>query len=139
MAKCKPIIERLERYEVEPVKGCHVWSGTVNNAGYGLIRDKSKMKTVHRAMYEQIHGEIPKDKIVGHTCHTKACVNPDHLELTTRLEKRRAMSRDGVLDNMGAKYKQPIKECPDCGKQMAANMLGRWHKRACINKDKPKI
>lgn len=41
---------------------------------------KPKMMA-HRLMYEECVGEIPEGYSVHHTCHNRACVNINHLEL----------------------------------------------------------
>ena len=33
--------------------------------------------------YQWAHGPIPEGMVIDHTCHNKACVNPDHLRLAT--------------------------------------------------------
>ena len=50
----------------------------------------------HRQIYEQAHGPIPKGMVVMHTCATRWCVNPDHLELGTQHENRLEMVRRSV-------------------------------------------
>lgn len=43
----------------------------------------------HRHVYEERNGPIPPGLIVHHTCGEKRCLNPDHLELMTRLKHNR--------------------------------------------------
>jgi hypothetical protein len=90
----------------DPVRGCWLWTGPVNNIGYGMFgytREKpdhtgrmGNMMTAHRAAWMMANNQdIPADMNVNHTCHIKNCVNPDHLEIGTQREKIDAMVRDG--------------------------------------------
>jgi hypothetical protein len=45
--------------------------------------------TAHRAAWVHRFGQIPDGMVVDHTCHTRRCVNPDHLRLLTRGENAR--------------------------------------------------
>lgn len=63
---------------------CWLWTGTTSADGYAhLTRDQKKIYG-HRYSYELVKGPIPEGMIIHHTCNNKICVNPDHLELTTR-------------------------------------------------------
>ncbi len=41
---------------------------------------------MHRAIYMEVHGEIPEGYEVDHLCRTRSCCNPAHLQLLTRSE-----------------------------------------------------
>ena len=100
--------------------GCVNWTGPLNNAGYGMLgfkrdlepRSKSKgMMTAHRAAWQLANNSaIPDGKWIIHSCHNRTCINPDHLSVGTRPEKRAAMARDGRLGNS---YNHPNWACPD--------------------------
>lgn len=86
---------------------CHIWHGSTNNAGYGLYgfgwvktppgQRRGQMMSAHRAAWIIANDqEIPAGMNVNHKCHTRLCVNPDHLELGTQTEKIQAMVRDQV-------------------------------------------
>ena len=90
----------------DPVRGCWLWTGPVNNIGYGMFgytRETpdhtgriGNMMTAHRAAWMMAHDqEIPVGMNVNHTCHIKNCVNPDHLEIGTQVEKIKSMLKDG--------------------------------------------
>lgn len=60
-------------------KGCWVWLGSVNGAGYG--QHGQKRTGVHRIAYELWNGPIPRGVQVDHKCRVRCCVNPEHLRL----------------------------------------------------------
>lgn len=91
-----PVMDRLMRRVVResaPVDGldeCWVWTGAVNNAGYGQIGVGSKvdgtnrMRSVHRIVYENRVGPIDEGLVLDHMCRRPRCVNPEHLEPVTQ-------------------------------------------------------
>lgn len=68
-----------EKVQVEPIKGCWIWTGGLTSSGYGP----------HRRTYERLVGEIPDGLEIDHTCQVRACQNPDHFELVTPEENKR--------------------------------------------------
>lgn len=75
---------------------CLVWTGTVGNAGYGLISTggrQGKTVLVHRLAYELWVGPIPEGLTIDHVrargCRSKLCCEPAHLEPVTLLENIR--------------------------------------------------
>ena len=113
-----PVHERvLQRTKIPNDKSqCWLWTGPVNNAGYGLIKGDSregdpKMVTVHRVM-ARAKGLQIKRKEVQHTCLTKNCVNPDHLVIgNTKTRYGRLKEKYGEYFQ---KPKEPYKTCQYC-------------------------
>lgn len=66
--------------------GCWIWGGAVQSNGYGRVSSNSKMLLAHRAIYEALVGVIPDGMVIDHICRTRACVNPEHLEVVTQME-----------------------------------------------------
>lgn len=94
-------MERFMAYVEKQPNGCWHWIGTLSPAGYGVFfmphpSRRSKNWVASRASCI-LHGiEIPPKMDVDHTCHKpsecaggigcfhRRCVNPDHLEPSTR-------------------------------------------------------
>jgi hypothetical protein len=75
----------------EPNSGCWIWLGQTNHEGYGRTHlANGRSQVAHRAVYEAHHGvKVPAHLQVDHLCRLRCCVNPDHLEVVTRLENMR--------------------------------------------------
>lgn len=78
---------------VEVTGFCWLWTGKVNEKGYGRFGHTM----VHRWVYEFLVGEIGDGLVIDHLCRIHRCVNPDHLEPVTRTENnRRGFQRSAV-------------------------------------------
>ena len=73
------------------VDGCWLWTGAVNNFGYGVIGTGGHRGVgyAHRLLYQDVVGEIPDGFVSDHVCCNPRCVNPDHIELVTQGENIR--------------------------------------------------
>jgi hypothetical protein len=67
---------------------CWLWTGADNPDGYGVIWITRKTTmTASRFAWELFNKKkAPAGKDVHHTCYTRNCVNPKHLELRTHAE-----------------------------------------------------
>ncbi len=75
--------ERMDAKTVIDENGCHLWTGFIDKAGYGRIREGGRDTPVlyaHRATYEMEIGPIPDGCELDHLCRVKHCRNPQHLE-----------------------------------------------------------
>lgn len=82
--------------------GCLLYTGTLNNRGYGQISVDGAPMLAHRAIYELTAGPIPDGMALDHTCHNqdascmggdsclhRRCINVEHLEPVTGAENTR--------------------------------------------------
>ncbi len=66
---------------------CWIWTGTVNERGYGTIGYKNKTWSVHRISYLLIGGKpLTPGLVLDHLCRNRPCINPNHLEEVTNKE-----------------------------------------------------
>ncbi len=65
---------------------CWLWTGSLQEHGYGHFRWEGKVRRAHRFAYVAFKGEIPEGLDVDHKCNVRRCVNPDHLQLLTPQE-----------------------------------------------------
>lgn len=70
------------RIKPDPETGCWLWTGPTTN-GYGIVTIGTARHPAHRYVWALMNGlavwEIG-DYLLHHTCGTKHCVNPAHLE-----------------------------------------------------------
>lgn len=127
--KHTPVYQRLLKRTMIPLdkNQCWVWTGPVNNAGYGMIKEDKeiddKMITVHRVAARQKGLDITKE--INHTCLNKRCVNPDHL---TYGNAKQRMKR--ILDKHGRNFnkpKNPYKTCEHCNGTSHIIWFSRMH------------
>ena len=79
-----PFWDRVKAQTEVNENGCHIFTGCKDECGYGRIRQGQRLVRLHRAMYEKIHGWIPKGKVIMHKCDVPACINIEHLALGTQ-------------------------------------------------------
>lgn len=90
------IVPRLEdQIAAEPNSGCFLWTGTVNEQGYGHARHNGRYVAAHRLAWILANGEIPDGMCVCHRCDTPSCCNPKHLFLGTKKDNAQDMIKKG--------------------------------------------
>ena len=78
------ILRDPERVYIDPVRGCHVWLGCLDDKGYGRLKWQGSNRRAHRIAYEQFLGvRLHSKQTLHHACTNRACCNPDHLRLVT--------------------------------------------------------
>jgi hypothetical protein len=92
---------------------CWQWVASGNQKGYGRFSVDGRHVMVHRFSYELHIGPIPEGLEVGHKCHNRRCVNPDHLEAMTH---RR---------NMLMRYEREGAPCSELGRPMTSTERNR--------------
>ena len=92
----------------DPEYDCCIWRGGKHKQGYGMMRFKGKMRTVHSVIAELKYGFAPT-KYGGvratRTCENVACCNPDHIVIKDACEiqsgifpKRRTLTMETVRE-----------------------------------------
>ena len=90
--KTLPLKERFKlKYRVCEETDCWLWTGGINESGYGTMSATGFGTLAHRVSYGLhvgpiLNGEGAHGTCVCHECDTPACVNPDHLFLATNAE-----------------------------------------------------
>ena len=82
-------VEMRSRVSID-AKGCWVWRGNTNPAGYGKASIFGHRGALaHRLSWLAFRGQIPEGLTIDHLCFNPPCVNPDHLRLLTVEENHR--------------------------------------------------
>lgn len=76
--------ERLDRFTVPLVGGCHAWIGQMGDHRRATLEVGGKTLTVARLLWEAANGPIPEGLHVLHRCDHPWCVNLLHLWIGTR-------------------------------------------------------
>lgn len=66
----------------EPTTGCHLWTGSLNQAGYGQYFANGRVVLAHRHVMGLDREQA--QLVVDHKCNVRSCVNPAHLQVVTR-------------------------------------------------------
>src|ERR1700745_414332 len=70
--------------------GCWIWTGTINDRGYGRITvDHVHMPATHWVWEKTGKGLVPGGWELHHQCDERSCVNPEHLLCLTIAEHRK--------------------------------------------------
>jgi len=83
--KCR-FMGYIKKEQSEGKNICWIWQGKKGQDGYGQIMIEGIRIRAHRYSYEIFKKKIDDGMLILHACHTKLCVNPDHLREGTVLE-----------------------------------------------------
>lgn len=90
--------------KVNKTDSCWVWTGAVNQDGYGNLRYKGATRRAHRVAWELTNGQIPDKFVLDHLCRNTSCVNPLHLEVVSFAENIRRRKATGTYRGRTAGY-----------------------------------
>ena len=104
----RKIFARVE-LEAAPRPGqdrpCWVWggptSGNGRGGGYPRMNLDGQTVAVHRVVFTQFFGYVPGRKQIDHTCRTRRCVAPHHLEMLTHRRNMKRRDDANGADNGG--------------------------------------
>jgi hypothetical protein len=90
-----PLDERLWGRVVPGPNGCVIWTGWLNNQGYGTIQYQASPWYVHRLAYTLMVGPIPEGLSLDHLCRNTRCLNHYHLEpVPQKINAQRGLVKD---------------------------------------------
>ncbi len=98
---------------------CALWEGARQSGGYGHFRCNKRNIYAHRFAYELLVGAIPDGMVVDHLCRTRACVNPQHMEIVTQ--------RVNILRGTGWSARNAAKTHCKRGHPLEGANLYEWH------------
>jgi len=86
MARKTPEERLMEKIEINEITGCWIFTGSINNKGYGQINVNGKLMYSHRLAYELFVGTLDPNLTIDHLCRVTDCCNSDHLEQVSMRE-----------------------------------------------------
>ncbi len=117
--------------------GCFIWTGFINEGGYGRARLGKALVFVHRFMYERYHGvTLTRDQCVCHKCDTPGCCRREHLWIGSSQDNADDRDKKGRNINYcgenhgGSKLKNKdvleIKDLIRCGRMTSDEIAAQY-------------
>ena len=72
-------IDRTEKHTK-----CHIWLASKNKTGHGMFSVMGRTMPASRYAFMMFRGEVSNHEVITQTCFNPSCVNPDHLELSSK-------------------------------------------------------
>jgi hypothetical protein len=82
-----------DRVSPEPNTGCWLWTGALNDCGYGGFWLNGKRHAVHRLASCSFGARTLEGHDVDHVCRVRCCVNPAHLRVATRSQNNANLAK----------------------------------------------
>lgn len=115
-------------------RGCRIWTGHVNDDGYGRINRDGRLVYIHRAICERDHGPLPAGHEACHTCDRPACLEPSHLFPGTHAENMADCARKGrKLGRAGSR--NPAAKLDEMEVALIKIQLGAGHRLADLGRE----
>lgn len=74
------ILARIKANVLIDPRGCWLWLKSLDDRGYGRVSVRGRIKKAHVAAFIELRGAPPAGTVLDHTCRTRHCCNPEHLE-----------------------------------------------------------
>jgi hypothetical protein len=121
-------VSQLDAYEVDPVFGCHVWSGKTGSNGRPIVWRGRRPSSAYKVAYEEQVGPVADGLVLDHLCRReRTCINPLHLEPVTKRENEMRKSWN---------YRASMKKCPkghSMGGALVTPEMGRLCRTCHVN------
>lgn len=76
------IMQRIDLHILHTSADHWHWAGPTDNTGYACISIAGRTERVHRILWQHRHGQLDQRERLWNHCRHRACVNPDHWDLT---------------------------------------------------------
>lgn len=114
------VAEFWSRATIGADDACWLWTGRLDPDGYGRFDVPDGPQVLaHRLAWELTHGRPCPSDTLDHTCRTHACVNPRHLDPTTRGENVRRSP--GLVGQAWGALQRAKTHCPQDHEYTEAN------------------
>jgi hypothetical protein len=135
--KAVPLAERFWA-KVNKTATCWLWTGHLNNRGYGdiWVNEHGKKELAHRTSWFLATGEWPIQYIL-HICDTPSCVRHEHHFQGTQADNQADMCKKGRASKGegGADYNRTKTHCPKGHPYSGDNLIlykyGKYTFRRC--------
>ena len=81
----------FKKIAVDHETGCWVWTGALDQGGYGQVWFRGRTERIHRIIFAYYVGPVPRGirsrsqaQLDHAICQNPSCCNPAHLELVTQ-------------------------------------------------------
>ena len=103
-------VDRSEKYTE-----CHIWLASKNKTGHGMFSVMGRTMPASRYAFMMFRGEVSNHEVITQTCFNPSCVNPDHLELSSKrkIGKRVTIHPDQLITGSINFLNRLKKERPD--------------------------